>query len=324
MPLSTAHRNLIEKHLNSPESISAIILGLCWPNHSQLAIASDFTVKAGQELGDSCETLGWNPQWLIDAGYSAFDANGTEIAGAISTPGTIHWDPPVLTCRVHDAIGDSAKPGSAPYRRRTSGEIALLALWTDAVNRNGIDLDRPESLSAGSRGALFRDLLMHYLQCSLPSGWQVRHEVPLTHIRGLHMRRDVGDRKSDILVTDSGSRLVAAISSKWSWRSDRGTEAAQMVPLTRYRPDVPYAMATAEFPRAASVARESIEDRIYHLCPGWVGAWSVVNDLPKSGSPLAWPDLNSLRVQGEHAAGTMALNGLDTLAEDLRNSGSIL
>lgn len=324
MPLSSTHKELIEKHLDSPESISAIILGLCWPNYSQLSNAADFTLEAGQTLSEASESLGWTPQWLLDAGYSAFDATGTEIIADTSTPGKVHWAPQVRPCRVHDTISDSEKPGSLPYRRRTSGEMALLALWTDAVNRNGIALDRPENLSAGGRGALFRDLLMHYLQCSLPAGWQVRHEVPLTHIRGLHMRRDVGDRKSDILVTDSGSRLVAAISSKWSWRSDRGTEAAQMVPLTRYRPDVPYAMATAEFPRAASVPRESIEDRIYHLCPTWVGAWSAVSDLPKAGSPLAWPDLDALRKQGEHAASTMAMNGLDKLTEDLRNSGSIL
>ncbi|MGW6687785.1 hypothetical protein [Streptomyces sp. NPDC054961] len=324
MPLSSTQKHLIEKHLDNPESISAIILGLCWPNHSTLSDAANFTIKAGQTLGEASGALGWTPQWLLDAGYSAFDAHGTEITGASSVSGIVNWNPEVRTCRVHDAISDSEKPGSLPYRRRTSGEIALLALWTDAVNRNGIDLKRPDNLSGGARGALFRDLLMHYLQCSLPEGWQVRHEVPLTHIRGLHMRRDVGDRKSDILVTDSGSRLVAAISSKWSWRSDRGTEAAQMVPLTKYRPDVPYAMATAEFPRAASVPRESIEDRIYHLCPSWVGAWSAVIDLPKSGSPLAWPDLDTLRKQGDHAARTMAMNGLDKLTEDLRNSGNIL
>lgn len=160
---------------------------------------------------------------------------------------------------------------------------------------------------------------------TLPKAWKVRHEVPLTHIRGLHMRRDVGRRKSDILIIDDGGRLVAALSSKWSWRSDRGTEAAQTVPLTRYRPDVPYALATAEFPRAAKVARVSIEDRSYHLCPGWVGSWMVVNELPPTVSPVdRWPNLETLRQEGLSRAETLTLNGLDTLVDDLRDSGDIL
>ncbi len=139
------------------------------------------------------------------------------------------------------------------------------------------------------------------------------------------MRRDVGDRKSDILIIDSGGRLVAALSSKWTWRSDRGTEAAQMVPLTRYRPDVPYAMATAEFPRAAGVARESIEDRTYHVCPDWVGSWMAVNELPAGSSPLTqWPDLAALKQEGVSRARALGLNGLDALVNDLKNSGDIL
>ncbi len=97
-----------------------------------------------------------------------------------------------------------------------------------------------------------------------------------------------------------------------------------MVPLTRYRPDVPYAMATAEFPRVASVARESIEDRIYHLCPEWAGAWSAVNELPRDSSGQLWPTLDALREVGSTTARSMALNGLDTLVEDLKNSGTIL
>lgn len=186
-------------------------------------------------------------------------------------------------------------------------------------------IERPAILDRNKRGTRFRDLLIYFLHRSLPTGWKVRHEVPLTHIRGLHMRRDVGDRKSDILVIDDGGRLVAALSSKWTWRSDRGTEAAQMVPLTRYRPDVPYAMATAEFPRAAGVARESIEDRTYHVCPSWVGSWMAVNELPSGASPLEhWPDLAALKHEGDSRARALALNGLDVLVSDLKNSGDIL
>ncbi|MFI6547434.1 hypothetical protein ACIBO9_29750 [Streptomyces prunicolor] len=222
-----------------------------------------------------------------------------------------------------DQVPDTAK--GHRQRRRVAGEIAVLALWMRTVTERNIGIDRPIQLDRNSRGTIFRDLLIHFLLRSLPEGWQVRHEVPLTHIRGLHMRRDVGDRKSDILIIDSGGRLVAALSSKWTWRSDRGTEAAQMVPLTRYRPDVPYAMATAEFPRAAGVARESIEDRTYHVCRGWVGSWMAVNELPPGSSPLAqWPDLSALKQEGISRARTLGLNGLDALVNDLKNSGDIL
>ncbi|MFE2597885.1 hypothetical protein ACFXCZ_15535 [Streptomyces sp. NPDC059396] len=318
---------LIENNIESPEAISAIILGLCWPNESALALAANINLEEGESLASACARLrlGWNPGWLTESGHTAFDANGTEIENQASAGGIIHWQPVIRTCRVDDKIPDNQAPDSRPYRRRTSGEIALLALWTEAAKKHNISVQRPVEQSGNTRGALFRDLLMHFLESSLPEGWQVRHEVPLTHIRGLHMRRDVGDRKSDILVIDPGNRLVAALSSKWSWRSDRGTEAAQMVPLNRYRPDVPYAMATAEFPRIASVARESIEDRTYHLCPTWVGAWSAVNDLPKDSLARdSWPTLKSLHEAGKAVAKSLGLSGLDTLVNDLKKSGNIL
>ncbi|MFE7568103.1 hypothetical protein ACFU76_14240 [Streptomyces sp. NPDC057539] len=327
MPLQPSARALLDQNIGKPDAISAIILGLCWPNESALATAANIELKQGDSMESTCDqlNLGWNPRWLLDAGFCAFDANGTEITETASASGRIHWQPEIRTCRVHDKIPDKQDPKSLPYRRRTSGEIALLALWTESATKHGISIQRPTDQDGNTRGALFRDLLMHFLQSSLPEGWQVKHEVPLTHIRGLHMRRDVGDRKSDILVIDSGNRLVAALSSKWSWRSDRGTEAAQMVPLNRYRPDVPYAMATAEFPRIASVARESIEDRIYHLCPTWAGAWSAVNDLPKgSVAKDIWPTLHSLNETGKSVAKSLALSGLDTLVDDLKKSGDIL
>lgn len=328
MPLAACHRQLIDQHLTDPEAISAIIFGLCWPNDSTLSSAANLHLQQSETLDQLVEryNLGWSPRWLTDAGFTAFDAAGTALDGATSAAGEIHWSPALRTCRLDDQIADTVAKGSHRYRRRTSAEFAVLALWTHALRTKAIQVQRPpENLSGGTRGALFRDLLIYFLQSRLPPGWLVRHEVPLTHIRGLHMRRDVGDRKSDILIIDSGHRLVAALSSKWTWRSDRGTEAAQMVPLTRYRPDVPYAMATAEFPRAASVARESIEDRTYHLCPAWVGAWITVNDLAKNTSAKdRWPDLASLHEAGKAVAATLGLKGLDALVEDLKMSGDIL
>ena len=47
-----------------------------------------------------------------------------------------------------------------------------------------------------------------------------------------------------------------------------------MVPLRKYRPDLPYVIVTAEFPRARTVGmRESVEDSAYHLAPDWVASW---------------------------------------------------
>ncbi|WP_371529001.1 hypothetical protein OG302_26200 [Streptomyces sp. NBC_01283] len=324
MPLSDVQKALIDQHLGDHEAISAVIMGLCW-NESALANSANIEVSQTETLAEACERLGlgWNPAWLTDAGFTAYDSAGTALDPAAHAAGPITWIPELRTCRLDDNVSDMAK--GQGLRRRTSAELAVLAVWSHVVTSRNIQVLRPAKQSGGTRGALFRDLLIYFLERSLPDGWQVRHEVPLTHIRGLHMRRDVGDRKSDILIIDSGHRLVAALSSKWTWRSDRGTEAAQMVPLTRYRPDVPYAMATAEFPRAASVTRESIEDRTYHLCPGWAGAWMSVNELP-AGVPARdrWPDLASLKREGMSRAEALTLNGLEVLVNDLKNSGDIL
>lgn len=324
MPLTPDQKALVDKHRTDAEAISAVIFGLCW-NDSALAQDANIHVSENETLEKAVtrHNLGWNPAWLTEAGYTAYDSDGTAVGESHHPSGNIIWAPEVRTFRLDDGVSDSAQ--GHPRRRRTSAELAVLALWTQAVSARGIEFERPLALQPNTRGARFRDFLIYFLECSLPEGWKVRHEVPLTHIRGLHMRRDVSGRKSDILIIDDGGRLVAALSSKWSWRSDRGTEAAQMVPLTRYRPDVPYALATAEFPRAANVAQESVEDRTYHLCPGWVGSWMAVNELPPGVSPLGrWPSLEVLRQDGLSRAQALALNGLDTLVTDLRNSGDIL
>jgi hypothetical protein len=95
-----------------------------------------------------------------------------------------------------------------------------------------------------------------------------------------------------------------------------------MVPLRQYRPDVPYVLVTAEFPRAKVVARESVEDRTYHLCPQWVGAWLAVND---SEDPFVeFPDLDSLTRAGDRIADSLGLAGMHQLIRDLADIGTIL
>jgi hypothetical protein len=303
------------------------VFGLCWPNDSVLRTQLSLQLQAGESLADCAERLDipWHPQWLLDAGYAAADVAGEVLDAATpaSAAGEVAWEPVVRLCRVDDQVGDNAAGG--PLRRRLAGEVALTSLWTSAAIGAGVNLGvRPLNLGGNTRGARFKDLLVHMLREQLPPGWRVEPEVFLTSIRGLHMRQNVGGRRSDIVVIDGGNRLVAVISSKWTWRSDRGTEAAQMVPLMRYRPDVPYALVTAEFPRASTVGRESIEDRAYHVCPAWVGAWLAVNRLAHGSPREAWPDLDTLRQEGSRVADTVGLPGLNDLVTDLTNSGTIL
>ena len=85
----------------------------------------------------------------------------------------------------------------------------------------------------------------------------------------------------------SNSRLslsTTIVSSKWTWRSDRGTEGAQILFLKRYRPDVPYVLVTNEFMRAAVVAQESVEDAAFFMCPRWIGANVAVQTAVTSGA----------------------------------------
>jgi hypothetical protein len=315
---------MIDRHSGSRATCAAV-LGLCWPSDSPFSSELNISLQANETLQEAADRLDlpWSPSWLIDAGYNAVDAANSVIQDRASSAGAVSWTPEVRMCRVDDQVKDGVSVGGVPYRRRIAGEVALHALWARAANDFKISFGiRPTQMSGNSRGALFRDILVHFLRGKLPKNWEVLHEVPLATIRGLHMRKTVGGRKSDIVVIDGERRLVAVISSKWTWRSDRGTEAAQMVPLSRYRPDVPYALATAEFPRVSTVARESVEDRAYHICPEWVGAWYAVN---RARDPRRnWPRLTDLNKEGQAMADALDLASLDQLAEDLKNSGTIL
>lgn len=316
---------LIEGQCEIPEAIAALGWMLCYPNDTTLVGRLALEPIAGETLEEHAERvdLSWSPRWLLDAGFSAIDANGTAIQGPVTNAGPIQWEPHPRPARVDDQTSDGA--AEARLEKRFAGEVALVAMWAAAAARCGLDDRRELDMKGGTRGARFKDFLVTFLRARLPETWTVEPEVKLTRIRGLHMRKTVGDRRSDIVVIDSERRLVAVISSKWTWRSDRGTEAAQMVPLMRYRPDVPYAVVTAEFPRARVISTESIEDRAYHLCPEWVGTWQAIYALPADQCPRTeWPDLASLEAEGRRQAGLLNLHGLDDLANDLLSSGDIL
>ena len=322
MPLDAVHADLLDAHLTHPDAVAAVIFGLCWPNDSPFVADLFFDVAAGETLDDAAERLGlaWSPRWLTDAGYVASDAAGSVLDDAhpATATGPITWTPRLRTCRIHDGISNTVDVGSDQRSKRTVGEVAVLALWSAAANAHQIADPRPAGdLSGGTRGALFRDLLVHRLQSGL-DGWIIDQELPLTRIPGLGMRRNVSGRSIDIVAFDRGQRVIAVASSKWTWRSDRGTEAAQIMPLRQYRPDLPYVLVTAEFVRIKVVAAESVEDRIYHLCPDWVGAWHLVSDLTGGRPPrLTWPTLDELRLAGAEFAEALGLFGLDRLVDEL-------
>lgn len=321
---------LVRKSLTSPAALQAALFGLCWPNES--ALVEDLggvVLQKGESLHEATtrHKLTWVPGWLIEAGHRAVDAAGQDLgsSGRATATGPITWDPPVRLCRLDDQVPDSA---SVPARgRRLAGEVAVAALWRSAAAAGGISADgeydvRPVDLSGGTRGARFKNALLYVLRLGLPPDWKVEGELRLDKIYGLHLRRDVGGRSSDIAVFDDRDRLTAVISSKWTWRSDRGTEAAQMVPLNRYRPEVPYVLVTAEFPRMRNVARESVEDRAYHLSPQWVAAFLTLRELDVSRSaPAEFPSLQSLQEEARRIASIMALTDVSDLADDLVTSG---
>lgn len=327
MALDPVHAALIASYIDDPAAIRVIGWSICYPNRSPFAADTALDVQSGETLTDAANRLGipWSPRWLLDAGYATTDSAGNPVSD--TTPAThtgpVTWTPTVHLARVDDQVKNSVAVGSTQRNRRLSGEVAVLAMLEHERQAVGlIDMRPADDLEGNTRGATFRDFLIEVLRCALPDDWNVRHEVPLTEIRGLHMRRNVGGRSSDIIVTDDGNRLVAVISSKWTWRSDRGTEAAQMVPLRTYRPDVPYSLVTAEFARVKVIARESIEDSVYHLAPQWAGAWSSVNRSKHPRDEM--PTLGDLFDEGQSVAESMGLEGLDSLIDALRASGTIL
>ena len=267
---------------NPQAHLAPLVLAHCWLD-SALEGDLSLQLRTGQTIRERLHAdrvTGFNPLWLYEVGYQAVDAAGVVLAtpdDPASATGLITWVPYVPLHRLDDQIDEKKHPTGSPDRnKRLAGEVLITCLWRRAALAVGLDNDWvARGLGGNSRGARFRADLQSFLTASLPD-WSFPHERPLDTIYGLHLRQDVGQRSSDILALDDGEprrRLMAVISSKWSWRSDRGTEAAQMVPLRKYRPDLPYVIVTAEFPRARIVGRESVEDSAYHLAPEWVAAW---------------------------------------------------
>lgn len=293
-------------------------------------------LQAGETVQNAALRLeqGWSPQWLFDAGHCAIDSAGVTLGAhdTAAVAGPITWNPPIRLPRVEDNINNESTVDA--QKGRLAGEVALAALWRHAAVAASIGADgkpdiRPKGdlngdLNGDTRGARFKNALLYTLRLSLPSQWQIEAELPLQKIYGLHLRRDVGTRSSDIVVFDERKRLIAVISSKWTGRSDRGTEAAQMVPLRRYRPDVPYVMVTSEVPRLRDIAMESAEDRVYCVCPEWAAAAVALRELsnPAEG-PSRFPSLTDLIDESHRLNQILQLNDVSDLIDDLRNSGRL-
>ena len=256
---------------------------------------------------------------LTQAGYRPRRHGGVETFDDQGQPewsGPITWEPRVPLPRVDDSDSDA--------RRRLMGEVAIAAM----LRASFLECSLPWTLirhvnAPQTRGAQFKHAFAKYVASCLSDEWEVRSELPLDHIYGMHMRRDVGDRSSDIVVTGPPNRrLFAIISSKASWRSDRGTEGAAMVPLRRYRPDVPYVMVTAEFPRASQIIRESPEDRVYHLVPAIWAAWRAAILAYNSGVHI--DSLQDLIMQSEQIRVGATIPDLDHLVSNLRDAAEVL
>ncbi|MFG1606021.1 hypothetical protein [Actinoplanes sp. NPDC049265] len=314
----------------SDDALAPLLFGGCWLESKYSPLLS-VQLAAGQSLRDHVadEQAGWNPDWLLDpdVGFTATDSAGRPLPSA-ETPATadgpVRWNPALPLPKVDDQTSDEWT-GNSDQRRRLAGEILLLALWRRSARSTGVpDSVVPAKAIVGqTRGARFKNSLSVFLSRRLP-GWKFPSEVPLNQIFGLHLRKDVGSRKSDILaVVDQQPhpRLMAVISSKWSWRSDRGTEAAQMVPLNKYRPDVPYVVFTAEFVRAREVGRESVEDRAYHLCREWVGAWMSLYD---EWGIRDWATLGlaDIEASARTVEASLGFGSMEELASDLDAAGT--
>jgi hypothetical protein len=329
VPLDPDTEELLRIHLGDHEALRAVVFGRCWAD-SNWEEDLRITIRAGETLDEAAERLGlsWNPRWLLDAGYVASDATGAtlDLATPATAEGPITWTPRVRLPKVDDQVANEAGAGEPARSQRLMGEVAVAALWRRTARRAGIaDEIRPEGLGGNTRGARFKNAVVRYCELVLPEGWRVTPELRLDAIRGLHLRRDVGNRQSDIAAINPTGMFMAMVSSKWTWRSDRGTEAAQIIAVRRYRPDIPYLLATTEFPRAPSLVRESVEDLVFHTCPAWVGAWTVLYRTPLGEGRRDYASLDDLHEEGLRAAGPygIGIHDLTDLPVRLAESGRI-
>lgn len=119
------------------ETTAAAIQARCW-NRSALSAACSPPANVGDTLAAALGGAGieWNPQWLIDAGYTVADAGGLDLTtgAAATTPGNIVWTPSIDLPRVTDKPADSAAATQPEMRIRFAGEVGVLALWRAAAN----------------------------------------------------------------------------------------------------------------------------------------------------------------------------------------------
>lgn len=318
--------------------VRAAVFGRCWPDDPPRRSAVNLDLQAGESLEAARVRLGlrWNPAWLVEAGFMPWDAAGTSLdAGAHSSAaGPMSWTPEPALPRVDDGAPVTPVTTRAADRLRehhiVAGEVAVLALWARDAAAGGLtvsDIDlgltaRGSSAAGQARGARFNGAIAYYLERALP-GWRIETQVNIRDVFGLHLRSDVVRRAADVVIISPAGKIMAFLSAKFSWRSDRGTEAAQMVFLQRYRPDLPYVLMTAEFPRAlGDLANESIEDQVFHLCGDWVGSWRVTQDLPNAGDAL--PTLGQLAAAGSDRVPGDQLVGFDAVVQALKTAARYL
>jgi hypothetical protein len=327
----------MDAHKGSADAVRAAILARCWPDDLPRRGNVNLHLLSGETLEAARQRLGlrWNPQWLIDAGFEPWDAKGAWLNDGqpASAAGPMSWTPEPLLPRVDDQAPAVPKTSKATERlteqRVTAGEVAVLAAWSRIASQHGLSTDDIDvgltalgpNKAGQARGARFGAALAYFLELALP-GWRIETGVNIRDVFGLHLRHDVVKRSADIVVIGPQGKIMAFVSSKFSWRSDRGTEAAQMVFLQRYRPDLPYVLVTSEFPRAlGDVTNESIEDQAFHLGRDWVGAWQLTQELPDAGSSLT--SLNELLTAGTDRVGDV-LPGLDGLVGGLKSAARYL
>jgi hypothetical protein len=339
-------RQLLDAHHSDAGAVRSVLLARCWPDDAQRGDTVRIELLHGESLDEARVRLGllWHPQWLIDSGCTASDAAGNSLPTSITpaaVAGRIQWTPHLPLPRVDDKSPADlpaalAKAGESKAskirndeRKIRAGQVALAALWHAEATRHGLsvaDIDTHLSTlsqsGSSARGARWNGAVAYYLELAL-EGWRVETQVSIRDVFGLHLRKDVVARKADAVVISPQGKVMAFVSAKFSWRSDRGTEAAQMVFLQRYRPDLPYVLLTAEFPRALTeITTESIEDRAFHLCGDWVGAWAITQELPDPGDALR--TLRDLTEAGSSRVPADTLLGIDQMAAALRSAARYL
>lgn len=213
---------LITRHRHDAEALQTAVFGRCWPQ-SSWSDEVRIELAAGESLEEATERLSWNPRWLVEAGHTPRTSTGEplDLDTPAETVSIVDWDPPVRLPKLDDQVRDTERermPKSPAFLRRLSGEVALASLWRSAAVRYGIADDiRPPAMDRNTRGARFKGAIRFFLEQMLPDDWTITSELSLQDIHGLHLRRDVGGRSTDVVVLDGQPRLIAMISSKWSW-----------------------------------------------------------------------------------------------------------